>query len=162
MGAVGAPEALNGFGGFPTGLEQEVMPPPLVVRALVGVVAATGAAGVREAEDALAIFHEGGSFGNIGAGRTAFDLPRAIGVFDDALRPARDLCDIVFAKVKDDLVEGGGDAGKRTEDFHKIVADLNGLVRDEGVAVGIEGRAGPGTSVFVDEAFHLLDGESVL
>src|SRR5690349_16594816 len=55
VGAVGAAEALDRGVGAPAGLEQVMDPLALIAAAAVGVIAAAGAAGVGEDQDALVV-----------------------------------------------------------------------------------------------------------
>ena len=77
----------------------------LISGALVGVVTAAGAAGIREHDDLLGAVHECGRLGEIGARRAAFELLIAVAVGDEALGSPGDLGNMVGAEVLDDFVE---------------------------------------------------------
>ncbi len=47
--------------------------PALVFAAEIGMIAAPGAAGIGEHQDALVVIHEGGGLGEIGRCRAGFD-----------------------------------------------------------------------------------------
>jgi hypothetical protein len=68
------------------------------------VIAAPGAAGVGEDEDALVVIHESGGFGKVGRGGPAFDA-QAVAAFDDAARAAGDLGDQIGAEAVKNLIE---------------------------------------------------------
>ncbi len=108
IGAVGAPEALNCGIGLPARLEKVVDPQALVLRAKVGVIAASGAARIREDQDALLVIHESGGFREIGSSCPAFHnkargVPLALP--HDAARPARDLGHEIGTEALDDLIQ---------------------------------------------------------
>ena len=74
VGAVGAAETLDRRVGLPARFQQIVDPLALVATAAIGVIAAPGAAGIGEDQDALVVIHEGGGLGEIrrsGAGLDA-------------------------------------------------------------------------------------------
>ena len=73
VGAVGAAEALDRGIGLPAGLEQIVDAQAPVPRRELGVIAAPGAARVREDEDALVVIHEGGGLGEVGGAGAVLD-----------------------------------------------------------------------------------------
>jgi hypothetical protein len=76
----------------------------LVLAGEVSVIAAPGAAGIGEDQDALVIVHEGGGFGEIGRGVSAFDA-QSVAALDDAARAAGDFGDQVGAEAVQDLIE---------------------------------------------------------
>ena len=73
VGAVGAPESLDRGVGAPAGFEQIMDALALVPAGEIGVIAAAGAAGVGEDEDALVVIHEGGGLGEIRRSRAGLD-----------------------------------------------------------------------------------------
>src|SRR3546814_14958345 len=73
IGAVGAPEALDRGVCLPAGLQQIVNAQAPVPGTEVGVVAAPGAAGIGEDEDAFLVVHEGLRLAEIGRGGAALD-----------------------------------------------------------------------------------------
>ena len=68
---VGAPQPLDRLVGAPAGLQQVVDPPLGVGAGQIGVIAAPGAAGHGEHQDALGAVHKGGGLGEIGGGGPA-------------------------------------------------------------------------------------------
>ncbi len=68
------------------------------------MIAAPGAAGVGEDQDALVVVHEGGRLGEIRRGGTGLDA-ETVAAPDDAARAAGDLGDEVGAEAVQDLVE---------------------------------------------------------
>ena len=112
IGAVGAPETLNGGVGLPAGFEQVMDTQALVPRRQVRVIAAAGAAGVGEDEDALQVIHEGGGLGEIRGRRAVLDgeavARTARALAHDAARAACHLGHHVRAEALHDLVERAG------------------------------------------------------
>jgi hypothetical protein len=78
--------------------------PALVFAGEIGVIAAPGAAGVREDQDALVVIHEGGGLGEIRGSRTGHDA-QAVVALDDAAGAAGDLGDKICAETVQYLVE---------------------------------------------------------
>src|SRR3546814_9803688 len=92
----------------PAGLQQIVNAQAPVPGTEVGVVAAPGAAGIGEDEDAFLVVHEGLRLAEIGRGGAALDgeaVAARVGLAHDALRPAGDLGHLLGPEVPDDLVE---------------------------------------------------------
>ena len=73
VGAVGAPESLNGRVGLPSRFEQIVDAAALIAGGEIGMIAAPRPAGVRENKNALLAVHEGVRLGEVGRGRTVLD-----------------------------------------------------------------------------------------
>ena len=71
----------------------------------IGVIAAPGAAGVGEDQDALVVIHKGGGLGEIRRGGTGLDAERGQLALDDAARAAGDLGDKIGAEAVQYLVE---------------------------------------------------------
>ena len=65
VGAVRAPETLDRGIGLPARLQQVMDALALIAGAEIGVIAAPGAAGIREDEDALVVIHESRCLGEI-------------------------------------------------------------------------------------------------
>ena len=110
IGAVRAAKALNGGIGLPARLQHVMHALSLVPRRKIGVIAAPGAARVREDEDALLVVHEALRLGEVGGAGTVFDgEPRVtVGDFlDDAAVAARHFGDLIRTEVMQDLVERG-------------------------------------------------------
>ena len=76
----------------------------LIAGAEIGVIAAPGAAGIGEDEDALVVIHEGRGLGEIRRSRPGLDAEPVI-AFHDAARAAGDLGDHLGAEAVQDLVE---------------------------------------------------------
>ena len=104
VGAVRAAEALDRRIGFPARLQQVMDAPALVPAAEIGVIAAPGAAGIGEHQDALVVIHEGGGLGKIRRSRTGLDA-EAIIALDDAPGAAGDFGDKIGAEAVQYLVE---------------------------------------------------------
>ena len=136
VGAVRAPEALDGGIGTPAGFEQVMDPLPLVFAGEVGVIAAPGAAGVGEDQNALVVIHEGGGLGKIRGSRTGLDA-QAIVALDDAPRTAGDLGDEIGAEAVQDLIERALDRRQGRQMLDHVVAPFDGLARDHRIAVGV-------------------------
>ena len=78
IGAVRAAKALNGGVGLPAGLQHVMDALSLVPRRKIGVIAASGAARIREDEDALLVVHEALRLGEVrGAGTVSSTARRA-------------------------------------------------------------------------------------
>ena len=73
VGAVRAAQSLDRGIGAPAGLQQVVDAPALVLGIEIGVIAAPGAAGIGEDEDALVVIHKGGGLGEIRRSGTGLD-----------------------------------------------------------------------------------------
>ena len=130
IGAVGAPETLDGRIGFPTGFQQVVDPQALVPGAEVGVITAPRATGIREDQDALLVVHEGGGFRKVGRPCPTFHNEarrRTLALAHNAARPARDLGDEVGAEALDDLVQRAGHWRKRSQMLDQRIAAARGL-----------------------------------
>ena len=67
---MGAAQSLDRLVGPPARLQQVMDTPRSVAAAKVGVIAAPGAAGHGEDEDAFVARHEGGGLGEVGRSRT--------------------------------------------------------------------------------------------
>ena len=104
VGAVGAAQSLDRGIGPPAGLEQVMDALALILAGEIGVIAASGAAGVGENQDALVVIHEGGGLGKIRRSRAGLDA-QAVMALDDAPRAAGDLGDQIGAEAVQDLVE---------------------------------------------------------
>ena len=104
VGAVGAPQSLDRGISAPAGFEQVMHALALVAAGEIGVIAAAGAPGIGEDEDALVVVHEGGGFGKIRRSRTGFDT-EAIVAPHDAPGAAGDFGDQVGAEAVQQLVK---------------------------------------------------------
>ena len=94
----------------------------------IGVVAAAGAAGIGEDEDALLVVHEGLRLGEVGRAGAVLDGKTAcLALAHDAARAAGDLGDHVGAEALDDLVERALHGRQRGELFDQRVAARDGL-----------------------------------
>ena len=104
IGAIGAPQSLDRGIGAPAGLEQIMDALALILAGEIGVITASGAAGVGEYEDALVVIHKGGGFGKIRRSRAGFDTETVMAL-DDAPRTAGNLGDKIGAETMQDLIE---------------------------------------------------------
>ena len=164
MRPVGAPEPLDRLVGAPAGLQQIVDAPLRVGAGQIGVIAAAGAAGHGEHQDALGPVHEGGGLGEIGRGRPrAQRQALALGIANPQhpARPAGDLGDRFMPEPLHDLVEGGGHRRQGGELLDQRVALGLGLPADDGVALGIGGGPAHQVAVVVGEGLLELHREGV-
>ena len=136
IGAVRAPQSLDGSIGAPAGFEQVMDALPLVLAGEVGVIAAPGAAGVGEDQNALVVVHEGGGLGKIRGSGTGLDA-QAIVALDDAPRAPGDLGDEIGAEAVQDLIERALDRRQGRKMLDHVVAPLDGLPRNDRIAVGV-------------------------
>src|SRR3546814_10024380 len=113
VGAVGPPEPLDRAVGLPASLQQIMDTQPLVPRAEIGMVAAAGAARVREDKHALGIGLERIGLAEIGRAGSGLDdiAVDAVGtaLADDTPRASRHLGDQIGPAGVENLVERGGD-----------------------------------------------------
>ena len=105
------------------------------------MVAAPGAAGVREDEDALIVVHEGRGLGEIGRTGAVLDH-QPVSRADDAARASRHLRHHLGSEPLHDLVEGAGDRRERGELLDQAVAAGDGLAALDRLAVAIDGPGG--------------------
>ncbi len=159
VGAVAAPQALDGGIGLPAGLQQVVDAQPLVPGAKVGVVGAAGAAGIAEHQDALVVIHEGLRLGEIGRARTVLDA-EPLTLAHDPPRSARHLGDHVGAEALHDLVERPLDRSERGQPLDQAVAALDGIAALHGLAVAIDRPRGE-VAVAIGEGLEELCREAV-
>ena len=154
-----AAEALNGGVRFPAGFEQIVDAQPGIPCRKFGMIAAAGAAGVREDQDALAVIHERLGFGEICGGRAVFD-DETILPADDAPRTAGDLRHQLGAEMLDDLVERAGHGRKRSKLRDQFVAARDSFAAFDGLAVAID-RPGRQIALAVGERLVELHREGM-
>jgi hypothetical protein len=108
VGAVRAAETLDRRVGLPARFQQVMHPLALVAAAAIGVIAAPGAAGIGEDQDALVIIHEGGCLGEIRRGGTRLDAEPVATLARALYNPPRasgDLGDEIRAEAVEDLIE---------------------------------------------------------
>ncbi len=113
----------------------------LVLCPEIGVVAAPGAAGIREDQDALGIIHEGLRLTEVGGGGAVFDLEPPFTRFHDAPLAPGDLSHRIPVEMPEDLVERALHRGEGPKMLDKIVPPPLRLAADDRVAIAIEGRA---------------------
>ena len=164
VGAVGTAETLDGGIGLPARLQQIVHPQPLVLRRKVGMVAAPGAAGVREHQNALHVVHESLRLGQIGRSGAGFDRkavdPVGAALAHDAARPAGDLRHHVGAESLHDLVERALHGGERGQMLDHAVAPFHRLAALHRLAVA-QDRPRRQIAVLVGERLEQLGREAV-
>src|SRR5262249_46611539 len=148
VGAVGAPQSLDGGVGAPAGLEQVMDALALIAACKIGVIAAPGPAGVGEDENALVVIHEGGGLGIIGRGRAVLNA-ETIATADNTLRSAGDFGDKIGAEAVQDLIKRALHRRQGGKMFDHPVAAFDRLARNDGIAVGIKSRARLNISVGV-------------
>jgi len=159
VGAIAAPQALDGRVGLPASLQQVVDAQPLVPGTQVRVVGAAGATGIAEHQDALAVVHERLRFGQVGRARTVFYAePVALG--DNPPRPPGHLGNQVGAEALHDLVEGALDRRERGQPLDQAIAALDGIPAPHGLAVAIDRPRGE-IALAVREGLEELGRETV-
>ena len=137
----------------------------LVPGAQIGVVAAPGAAGVGEDEDALLVVHKGGGLGDIGARRTAFDakpVATLAGAAHDPAAAPGHLGNHLGAEAVQYLVEGAVHRRQGRQMLDHPVAAFLSLARDDRIAVRVIGRAGMEVAFLVGVELEQLGRERVL
>ena len=122
MGPVGAAQPLDCAIGAPAWLEQEMHASALVGDIETGVIAAAGAAGVREDQDLLAPCHEGVGLGGVRARRAALDQLSAVAANRQTPAPAGDFGDRLLAKAGNDGIERTSDRRHGAELFDARIA----------------------------------------
>ena len=108
MSSVGAAQTLDRLVGAPAGLQQVVDPELVVGAGQIGVIAAPGAAGHGEDQDALGAVHEGGGLGEIGGCGPATQrqaLALRVRNTEHTPEPARHLGDRLVTETLHDLVQ---------------------------------------------------------
>ena len=140
------------------------MRPLRVAAGKIGVIAAPGAAGHGEDEDALLAVHERGGLGEVGGGRPAAQRQAlALGVGDAQYppRPAGDLRDRLVPEVLHDLVQRRRHRRERGELLDQRVAAIFGLLADHRIAVCVPGGPAQQVAGIVGERFLQLHREGV-
>ena len=136
-------------------------PPRLVFGGEVGVVGASGAAGIGEDQDALGTVHECLGFGDIGSRAARLQLLASVCPNNQAARPACDFGDLVDAEPLDDGIERGRDRRECAELFdHPVACGERGAAQHR-VARLVEHRLGAGIAVFVGEHRHQPDRKAL-
>ncbi len=121
----------------------------LVLHAQIGVVGPSGAAGVREHQNALLVVHEGLGFGEIGGTGTVLDR-EPVALPHDAARAAGDLGDLIGAEALHDLVERARHRRQCRQPLDHAVAALHRVAALHGLAVA-EHRTGGEIALLVGE-----------
>ena len=138
IGAVRAAKTLNGGIRAPAGLEQIVDAFSLVLHAAIGVIAAAGAARIGEDQDALVVIHEGLRLGEVGHGRTVFDLKDRLAVRiqlpHNAAAASRYFGHLIRSEVLYDLIE-------RTRHRRKACQLIDQRIASRGCFLGMDGLA---------------------
>ena len=164
MGAVGAPEALDRLVGAPSRLQQVVDPALGIGAGKIRVIAAPGAPGHGEHQDAFPAVHEGGALGEVGGGRPAAQrqaLAARIGNSQHPARAAGHFRDRLVPEMLHDLVERRGHRRQRRELLDQRVAAGDRLLAEHGVAVTVEHRPREQVAALVGEGLLQLHGEGV-
>src|SRR5579875_1231881 len=117
------------------------------------MIAAPGAAGVAEDEDAFGVIHEGGGLGEIRRGGAVLD-EQPVALADDAARAACDFGDQIGAESLDDLVERAGYGRERSELLDQPVAACDGLAALDRLAIAIDG---PGREITFGVGKRLIE-----
>ena len=134
--------------------------PALVPAAKIGVIAAPGAAGVGEHQDALLVIHESGGLGKIRRGGAGLDA-KTIMALDDAPRTPGDLGDEIGAEAVQDLVERALHRRQCCQMLDHPVAAFDRLARNHRIAVGIVGRPRENVALVVAVELEQLGRERV-
>src|SRR3546814_19940421 len=103
------------------------------------MIAAAGAARIREDQDALGATHEGVGLDQVGAPRATFDVLPPPAILDDAARSPCHFGDSVGPKPGDDMIERGSYRRQRAELFEQLVAHPHRSLADDRSAAS--GRA---------------------
>ena len=128
------------------------------------MVAAPGAAGHREDQDALLAIHEGGGLGEVGRRRPAAQrqtLAARIGESQDPARAAGHLRDGLVPEPLHDLVECGGHRRQGRELLDQGVALRDRFPAEHGIAVIVEHRPREQVAALVGEGLLELHREGV-
>ena len=128
------------------------------------MIAAPGAAGHREDQDALLAIHEGGGLGEVGRGRPAAQretLAACIGNSEHPPRPAGDFGDRLVPEMLHDLVQRRGHRRERRELLDQRVAPGDRLLAEHGIAVTVEYRPREQVAALVGERLLQLNREGV-
>ena len=162
--AVGAPEALDRLVGAPSRLQQIVDPALGIGAGKIGVIAAPGAPGHREHQDAFPGIHEGGGLGEVGGGRPRAQrqaLAARIGNSQHPARPAGHFRDGLVPEMLHDLVERRRHRRERGELLDQRVAAGDRLLAQHRIAVTVEHRPREQVAALVGERLLELYREGV-
>ena len=116
-------------------------PQALVLGPEIGMIAAPGATGIGEDQDALGIIHEGLGFSEVGGSGTLLDPEPPLPRLHDAPFAPRDLGHSLPSEMPKDLVEGTLYWGEGTEMLDKLVPPPLRLAANDVIAIAIDGRA---------------------
>ena len=161
---MGAAQALDRLVGPPARLQQVMDTPRGVAAAKIGVIAAPGAAGHGEDEDAFTARHEGGGLGEVGRRRTVAQrqaLAGRIGDTQDPARAAGDLGDGLVAEAMQDLVERRLHRRQCRELLDQGVAGSDCFLAQDRVALGVGHGPRHEIALVVGEGFLQLHREGV-
>ena len=128
------------------------------------MIAAPGAAGHGENEDAFVARHEGGGLGEVGRGRAVAQRQAFAGCIGDAQDPARaagDLGDGLAAETVEDLVQRRLHRWQGRELLDQRVAGGHGFLAQDRVALGVGHGPGHQVALVVGERFLQLHREGV-
>ena len=163
--AVGAPEALDRLVGAPARLQQVVDPAFGIGAGQIGVIAAPGAPGHGEHQDALvrASMKAAVSARLADAGRAAQrqTLAARIGNSQHPARAAGDFRDRLVPEMLHDLVERRRHRRERGELLDQRVAAGDRLLAEHGIAVTVEHRPREQVAALVGEGLLQLHREGV-
>ena len=161
---MGAAQALDRLVGPPARFQQVMDTPRGIAAAAIGVIAAPGAAGHGEDEDAFLTRHEGGGLGEVGRGRAVAQRQAFAGCIGDAQHPARaagDLGDGLVAEAVEDLVERGLHRWQRRELLDQRIAGGHGFLAQDRGALGVGHGPRHQVALVVGERFLQLHREGV-
>ena len=164
VGAIGAAEALDRGIGLPAGFQEIMDAEPPVLRREIGMVAAPGAARIREDQDALRVIHEGLRLGEIRPAGAVLDREAvdAAGrcLSDDAPGAAGHLRHHLRAEALHDLIERAMDGRQRRQFLDQPVAARDRLAAQDRLAVAAHRTRGE-IALLVGERLVELHREAV-
>ena len=161
---MGAAQSLDRLVGPPARLQQVMDTPRGIAAAEIGVIAAPGAAGHGEDEDAFIARHEGGGLGEVGRGRAVAQRQALAGCIGDAQDPARaagDLGDGLAAEAMQDLVQRRLHRRQCRELLDQGIAGGHGFLAQDRVALGVGHGPAHQIALVVGERFLQLHREGV-
>ena len=134
-------------------------PEALVLGPQIGMIAAPGAPGIGEDQDALSVIHEGLRLAEVGGGGAVLDLEPPFARFHDAPLAPRDLGHRVPAEMPEDLVERTLHRGEGTQMLDELIPAPLSLAAGNRVAIRIESGARAQIAILVGVGLEELRRE---